>query len=198
MGVILLKHILLEMMTVDDANAIFLQHGIPNASSMNKTELKAVYRDLFIQNHPDKGGSHEDIWELSAAYDTLKNTSSQTTYPAPSTSDPYYGRTMPKTASNKHALKPVHIEFRFEDNNEELATGIYDLYSLSQVVKVLKETMKMDVSYDPLIPFDNKTRQWLSNKIIVYVNVVGKNPWARQFIKKSIVKLNQKYSEIKL
>lgn len=42
----------------------------PSASS---EELKKAHRKLSLQNHPDRGGSTENMAEINRAYDVLKD-----------------------------------------------------------------------------------------------------------------------------
>ena len=37
------------------------------------SDIKAAYRKLAKEHHPDKGGSHEKIAEINAAYDSIKD-----------------------------------------------------------------------------------------------------------------------------
>ena len=44
-----------------------------NFKEYNHEKLKKQYKQACLKKHPDKGGSHEDFIQLSAAYDFLKN-----------------------------------------------------------------------------------------------------------------------------
>ena len=68
-----LKHILLEGMTVDVADTIFADFGVPNASSLDKSKLKDFYIALVKKHHPDAGGRNSDMQYINAAYDVLKS-----------------------------------------------------------------------------------------------------------------------------
>ena len=47
--------------------------NISNFKEYNHEKLKKQYKQACLKKHPDKGGSHEDFIQLSAAYDFLKN-----------------------------------------------------------------------------------------------------------------------------
>jgi len=49
--------------------------GVSKDSS--DSEIKAAYRKLAKEHHPDKGGSHEKFAEINAAYDSIKDASAR-------------------------------------------------------------------------------------------------------------------------
>ena len=67
-------------MTIDVANAIFADFGVPDASSLEKSKLKDYYVALVKKHHPDAGGSNSDMQYINAAYDVLKNSSKSSGY----------------------------------------------------------------------------------------------------------------------
>jgi len=69
---ICLKNLLLEGMTIDVANTIFADFGVPNASELEKDKLKDYYIALVKKHHPDAGGRNTDMQYINAAYDVLK------------------------------------------------------------------------------------------------------------------------------
>ena len=68
-----LKRILLEGMTLDVADTIFLKFGVPNASSLDQTKLRNYYIALVKKHHPDAGGNNDTMQYINAAYDVLKD-----------------------------------------------------------------------------------------------------------------------------
>lgn len=68
-----LKNLLLEGMTVDVADTIFADYGVPNASTLEKSKLKDYYVALVKKHHPDAGGKNSDMQYINAAYDVLKH-----------------------------------------------------------------------------------------------------------------------------
>jgi hypothetical protein len=58
--------------TTYDADDIFAKHGVKGASLMNPEQLKAAYKKLAVQHHPDRGGNTEVMKDINAAYDSLK------------------------------------------------------------------------------------------------------------------------------
>ena len=190
--VISTKHILLEGMSVDDAEAIFFQHGVVGAAQMDKGELKSVYRHLVLKNHPDKGGSTEDMQYLNAAYDVLKDAEIQEP-PRTDPSNSFYGRTMPKKPGTKAMLDAVQGVFKDEYDNSVLGQGWYDFFDLVQIARNL-ERHGVEVSYDPLFPIDPKTGQWLTDNIVIYCNMGRLNQFNKQAMRLYIRKLSQQYS----
>ena len=69
-------------MTIDVANTIFADFGVPNASSMEKTKLKNYYIALVKKHHPDAGGRNSDMQYINAAYDVLKSSPKSSGYDA--------------------------------------------------------------------------------------------------------------------
>ena len=73
-----LKDLLLEALTLNDAEEIFKQFGVPNARSLSADDLKAAYKTLILKHHPDKNppeDKHEKDIEarlINSAYDVLK------------------------------------------------------------------------------------------------------------------------------
>ena len=67
-----LKNILLEGMSLNVANTIFAKYGVPNASTMDKDELRQRWLALVKKYHPDAGGTDDDMRHINAAYDVLK------------------------------------------------------------------------------------------------------------------------------
>lgn len=185
---------MLEGMSVDDADAIFLQHGVTGASQMDKGELKSVYRHLVLKNHPDKGGDTEDMQYLNAAYDVLKNAEVSDFEPATfNPSDAWYGRSIPKNKATKHQLQPIQGTFKDEYNDAVLGQGWYDFIDLVQMVKYM-EKHGIEVSYDPLFPMDPKTGQWLTDNIVIYCNFGRLNPFNKQAAMLLVRKLAKQYS----
>ena len=161
-----LKSIIFESMAVDDAEKIFFQHGVRNASQKNKEELKTVYRHLALKLHPDKkGGNAEDMKQLNAAYEALKKALSFSNIP----SNSFYGRTMPKDKKTKDYLKPIHFIFKDEYNDNIITQGWFDLIDMHQVIQRLIRR-KIDISFDPLYPTHPKTGKLLTRNITVYCN----------------------------
>ena len=188
------KNIVLEGMSVDDAEAIFFQHGVMGASQMDKGELKSVYRSLVLKNHPDKGGNTEDMQWLNAAYDVLRD--APVTDLGTSTYEPadlFYGRTMPKKKATKVMLEPIHGTFRDEYNDAVIGEGFYDFLDLVQMVKYM-EKHGIEVSYDPLFPIDPKTGQWLTKDLVIYCNLMTLNPFQKQAALLLIKKLAKQYT----
>jgi hypothetical protein len=60
-------YLIKEAMSVDQAKKVFSIDSIPD-----EVELKKLYKNLSIQNHPDKGGSLEKMKDINQAYDLLK------------------------------------------------------------------------------------------------------------------------------
>lgn len=188
--VIRFKDILLEEMTSNVADTIFSKFGIPNASSLDKEKLKSYYIALVKKHHPDAGGSNENMRYINAAYDTLK------TAEPPDTSEPadlWGGRSMPKNPKTKGALRPVNVEIRLEEDESVITYGVFDYYDLMNVIKAI-ETYKADISFDPLDPLNPKTGEWVSNKIIMYVNCLGMNRYDKDTLKMAIRKFARKFS----
>ena len=188
------KNIVLEGMSVDDAEAIFLQHGVMGASQMDKGELKSVYRTLALRNHPDNGGDTEDMQWLNAAYEVLRDAPITDLEPATfSPADAWYGRTIPKNKATKHQLEPIHVTFKNEYNDSVIAEGFYDFIDLVQMVKYI-EKHSVEVSYDPLFPIDPKTGQWLTKDIVVYCNMMSLNPFQKQAALLMVKKLAKQHN----
>ena len=55
-----------------DADDIFEKHGVRGASLMSPDQLKAAYKKLALQHHPDKGGDTRTMQDINAAYDALE------------------------------------------------------------------------------------------------------------------------------
>lgn len=55
-----------------DADDIFEKHGVRGASLMSPDQLKAVYKKLALQHHPDRGGDTRTMQDINAAYDALE------------------------------------------------------------------------------------------------------------------------------
>lgn len=55
-----------------DADDIFEKHGVRGASLMSPDQLKAAYKKLAVQHHPDKGGDTRTMQDINAAYDALE------------------------------------------------------------------------------------------------------------------------------
>jgi len=64
--------LLLESMSFSQAKNIF---GIESPKSSD--EIKKIYRKLALKAHPDKGGSEEKMKKINAAYEILKQHSSE-------------------------------------------------------------------------------------------------------------------------
>ncbi len=181
-------------MSVEDAEAIFLQHGVVGATQMDKGELKSVYRHLVLKHHPDKGGSDEDMRWINAAYDVLKDAEVSDTKPDTfNPADAWYGRTIPKNKATKHQLEPIHGTFKDEYNDNILGQGYYDFIDLVQMVKYI-ERHGVHVSYDPLFPINPKTGEWLTKDIVIYVNFGSLNPFQKQAALLMVKKLAKQYS----
>jgi hypothetical protein len=87
--------ILLERLTPSQAKAIFVQHGAPETAFSSPEALKAAWKKLIIQHHPDRGGSPGVAQEVNAAFDVLKSTpvsSSGSSQDWPDYSKGSYGR----------------------------------------------------------------------------------------------------------
>lgn len=64
-----IEHFLQENLSFDDALKIFgFKYG-----SYTDDQLKAKYKSLALQFHPDKGGSTFEMQQVNAAYEKLKN-----------------------------------------------------------------------------------------------------------------------------
>jgi hypothetical protein len=65
--------LLCEKMTVDQANNIFAQYGVTNASALGKEKLKAAWIKLVKQYHTDISSKDPNaLKDINAAYDILK------------------------------------------------------------------------------------------------------------------------------
>ena len=62
------QYLIEKTMTFDMALKVF---GINLDQVGDKEELKKKYRQLAIQNHPDRGGSTEAMQNVNSAYDVL-------------------------------------------------------------------------------------------------------------------------------
>lgn len=151
-------------MTVDVADAIFARFGVPQASRMDKGELKKYYRVLVVKHHPDKGGKTKDMQYINAAYDVLNTaTPSQ----QPSDIHPPH-KTYPK-GENKERLQKIKVEFRFEDDTP-IASGKSDYFDILKIYKLLTKTLGVDVTFDPHSPYDEKNERWRTNTVVIYVD----------------------------
>jgi len=63
--------IVLEKMSLGDAEKILIKYGIPNPMSMDKETLKKSVKQLALKHHPDRGGDTETMQLINAARDTL-------------------------------------------------------------------------------------------------------------------------------
>lgn len=160
---------------------------------MDKGELKSVYRHLVLKNHPDKGGSDEEMRWINAAYDVLKDSPVASSVSQTDPSDLFYGRTMPKKNKTKVMLEPVHATFKDEYNDAVLGQGWYDFLDLVQMVRYI-EKHGVEVSYDPLFPIDPKTGKWLTKDLMIYCNFWKLNPFNKQSAQLMIQKVAKRYS----
>jgi hypothetical protein len=187
--VIRLKDILTERMTVDVADTIFSKFGVNKASSLDKGQLKKYYIALVKRHHPDVGGSNAIMRDINSAYEVLS------TAEAPDTSEPadlWGGRSMPKNPKTKGALRPVNLEFRMGKDNSVITYGIGDYFDVLKIVDGLVK-VNAEVSYDPFIPIDQRTGEWLAPKIIVYIETPHMTPDNREVVKRVVRKLVRTY-----
>ena len=178
-----LKSILLEGMYLDVAVTIFSKFGIPNASEMDKGELRNYYIALVKKHHPDKGGKDADMRYINAAYDVLSQSPKGATLDAKYWNDlwrwrqgdgPPPDRTYPK-GKNKGKLHKVNSQFRF--NNETVITsGKSDYFDLLKIFQYLK-ALKIKVRFDPVSPYDEKNEQWNTNSVLIYVSSTKPEYW---------------------
>lgn len=68
------QYLIEKTMSVDDALKIF---GITSNQLSDKIALKRKYRELAMQNHPDKGGSEELTKDINNAYEILSKASAR-------------------------------------------------------------------------------------------------------------------------
>lgn len=174
--VIRLKDMLLEGMTPDVANTIFSKFGVKNASSLDKGELKNYYIALVKKHHPDAGGSDEEMRYINAAYDVLSKSPKATTSDAKYWNDLWRwrqedeippNRTYPKGKA-KGKLQKINSQFRFEDETV-FASGKSDYFDLLKIVQYLN-SLQITVMFDPVIPYDEKSEQWNTNSVLVYLS----------------------------
>ena len=64
---------LFEVISSKEAAEIFKKHGVDNALSLTKDDLKKMYKALVLKHHPDRGGNLSTIQDINAAYDVLKS-----------------------------------------------------------------------------------------------------------------------------
>lgn len=176
-------------MTLNVADTIFSKFGVKKASEMDKGQLKKYYIALVKQHHPDVGGSNAIMRDINSAYEVLS------TAEAPDTSGPadlWGGRTVPKNPKTKGALRPVNLEFRMGRNNSVITYGIGDYFDVLKIIDGLVK-INVGVSFDPLIPIDQNTGQWLAHKVIVYIETPHMTPENREVVKRVVRKLVRTY-----
>lgn len=142
---------LLEGMTPAVADTIFSRFGIPNASNLDKGELKNYYIALVKKHHPDVGGSNDDMRFINAAYDVLKT-------PVKSV--------VPKEKVDAR-LQKKSVQFRFDDETV-IASGKSDYFDLIKIFQKLK-LFRITVMFDPPALYDEVNKRWLTDKILIYV-----------------------------
>lgn len=70
-----LRTLLLEKLSVSDAEKIFADYGVPHATRIDKDKLTKLYKLLVTKHHPDRGGNTKDMQYINAAWDVLKRLS---------------------------------------------------------------------------------------------------------------------------
>ncbi len=85
--------------TRSQAIKILKGYGINDAGNLSSDELKKAYRILSKKYHPDVGGNQEDFKKIVAAYETLKNVSSDSSSNQQSSNQ----RTSSNTSSNNQS-----------------------------------------------------------------------------------------------
>lgn len=137
------KDILLEDMTVDVANTIFSNLGIPNAISLDKSKLKNYYISLVKKHHPDVGGSNDQMKYINAAYDVLKNaepSNSTKTNDNDISTTWNAGKTIPKDPKTKHMYTAkFQVQFRSVLNGNLLYQGNCDQIDFIAILNKLKK-----------------------------------------------------------
>lgn len=136
-----LMEMLLEDMGIDVADAIFAKYDINHASSLPKEQLKAVYKELALKFHPDKGGNNEDMKYINAAYDVLKTATAPTSPTTFYSSPPDWPahKTYPKNPKTKHTYTTkMNVEFRSVLNGRLLHQGQCDQIDFMAILNKLK------------------------------------------------------------
>ena len=130
--------LLIESMGIDVAETIFAKYGIPHASSLPKDQLKAVYKQLVLQFHPDKGGDTHAMQYINAAYDVLKDATPITHVPPNPNIWPSH-RTYPKDPKTKQSYtEKFNIEFRSVLNGRLVYQGKCDQIDFMAILNKLK------------------------------------------------------------
>ena len=133
-----LMELLLEDMGVDVAETIFTKYGVPHASSLPKDQLKAVYKQLVLKYHPDKGGDTNAMQYINAAYDVLKTSEPLTHVPSNPDIWPSH-RTYPKDPKTKGAYTTkFNVQFRSVLTGNMLYEGECDQIDFVAILNKLK------------------------------------------------------------
>ena len=168
-------------MTLNVADTIFAKFGVPNASALEKGELKNYYIALVKRHHPDVGGSNDEMRYINAAYDVLSQSPEA---PEAKPLDAKYwndlwkwrqgegpppDRTYPKGA-NKSRLQRVNVTFQYDDGtpvpNAYGKSDYFDLLKMSQNLK----RFDIRMMFDPIFPYDEQKEQWRTNDVIICVS----------------------------
>ena len=101
---------LLLAMLVQEAKIIL---GFPPAYNPTDEEVTKAYKKKVVENHPDRGGSHDKMVEVNVAKDVLDGKSRATWQPD----------TSPRPRTERPARKPVEYDATLEGQSFEKAMG---------------------------------------------------------------------------
>lgn len=107
--------------TRSQAIKILQGYGINDAGNLSPDELKKAYRVLSKKYHPDVGGNQEDFKKIVAAYETLKNSSSDIPSDQPSSNQ----QTSSDTSSNQQSYRQQSSNQQTDYDDYERSYGFY-------------------------------------------------------------------------
>ena len=98
------------------------------SKTATQDEIKRAYRNLVMENHPDKGGDHTKFSMINEAYETLKDPAKRAEYDAP-TSQQFYDQMFNDIFSNvfsqfrQQQMKNKDIRLSITLDLEDVLTG---------------------------------------------------------------------------
>lgn len=148
--------------TRSQAIKILQGYGINNAGNLSSDELKKAYRVLSKKYHPDVGGNQEDFKKIVAAYETLKNSSSDIPSDQPSSNQ----RTSSDTSSNQQSYRQQSSNQQTDYDDYERSYGFYrNPEAESEIARKREELLARMERYRAEMRRIEKEREELKRKI---------------------------------